>query len=609
MAFHPNFSSNRYVYIFYSHAGTPRVSYVSRFTASADGATIDPNSELVLITVQKPYDNHNGGNLVFGPDGYLYVGFGDGGSGDDPNNFAQNLKTLFGKIIRIDVDHPQDGKNYGIPADNPFTGGAKCSAVVPTALSPTSCPEIYAYGLRNPWRWSFDSSDLWVGDVGQNTYEEVDRVTKGGNYGWRCREGMHPNPDGIDLSSCPAASTLIDPVAEYNHSQGDVAITGGYVYRGSAIPGLAGKYIFGDEASGRLWALTSNAQGGWDRSDLAQTGKNISSFARDANNELYLVSYSDGFIYSIQTGSGASGGVATMLSQTGCVATNATQPASGLIPYKPVISFWSDGAAKDRWMAVPDAQKITVASDGDFTFPNGSVLVKNFSLNNQLVETRLFMRHPDGVWAGYSYEWNSAQTDATLVSSAGKSKMIGALTWIYPSQAQCLQCHTAAAGYTLGLETRQLNSDLLYPSTNRTANQMATLDHIAMFTASPPTMTAYPDLAGTDTLANRARAYLHENCAGCHRPGSASTTSNMDLRYSTALSATNACNATPQSGDLGIAGAKIITPGSAATSVMPARMNRRDGNGMPPVASSIADATGVQLITDWINSLNSASCN
>jgi len=604
MAFHPNFSTNHFVYLFYSHVGHPVVSYLSRFSSLDNGLTWDPASEQVLLTVTKPYNNHNGGNLAFGADGYLYVGYGDGGSGDDPQNLAQNPQRLLGKMIRIDVD---GGSPYGIPADNPYRGNALCN----TGTGSANCPEIYATGLRNPWRWSFDSATniLWAGDVGQNTYEEVDQISRGGNYGWRCREGMHVNPDaGVDLSACPV-SGLIDPVAEYDHTLGQ-SITGGYVYRGSAIAGLVGSYLFADYVSGRIWALRQSVTSAFERIELADTPYLISSFAQGNDNELYFLSYSDGQIHALQAGGGASaGGVPTLLSQTGCVSANdARQPASGLIPYAPNASFWSDGAAKSRWLAVPDGQTIGVASDGDFAFPNGSVLVKNFNLNGQLVETRLFMRHPDGVWAGYSYEWNSAQTDATLVPSVGKTKAVGTQTWIYPSQAQCLQCHTAGAGYTLGLEVSQLDGDLPYPLTGRTANQMSTLTHIGMFSSTPASVAALPDPFGSAPLASRARAYLHSNCSGCHRPNGG-TPSNLDLRYTTTLAQTNACGAAPQAGTLGVANAKIIAPGDAGSSVLVSRMNRRppDTNGMPPVASSLPDSDGVNLITAWIDSLQ--SCN
>jgi uncharacterized repeat protein (TIGR03806 family) len=238
--------------------------------------------------------------------------------------------------------------------------------------------------------------------------------------------------------------------------------------------------------------------------------------------------------------------------------------------------------------------------------PNGTVLMKHFRLNNALIETRLFMRHPDGEWAGYTYEWNAQRTDATLVPG-GKSVTIGAQGWSYPSGNDCLTCHTAAAGFSLGLEVSQLNHDFTYASTGRSANQLRTIDAITLFTTplgDPALQPAMPDpFDPAAPLVERARAYLHTNCAQCHRGGGL-TPSSMDLRYSTLLSSTNACGAMPQSGDLGLgAAARIIAPGSAAASVLVERMNRRDSNAMPPLASSVVDSAGVALLEQWIGSL------
>jgi uncharacterized repeat protein (TIGR03806 family) len=286
-------------------------------------------------------------------------------------------------------------------------------------------------------------------------------------------------------------------------------------------------------------------------------------------------------------------------------------PVSGLIPYEPTAPFWSDGAAKERWIGLPDGQNISVGADGDWDFPNGTVLMKYFHLDNRLIETRLFMRHPDGVWAGYSYEWNAEGTDATLVRG-GKRVTIGSQDWIYPSEAQCMQCHTEAAGRSLGLETKQLASTIAYPQTGREGHQLVTLNAINTLTppiADPAAETPYPDPTGTEgTLGERARSYLHTNCSLCHRPGGP-TTSNMDLRYATALADTNACDVAPTVSDLGIADARIIAPGAADRSVIPARMNLRDHpDQMPPVGlGAKVDTEGVQLIRDWIDSLE--NCN
>jgi mono/diheme cytochrome c family protein len=233
--------------------------------------------------------------------------------------------------------------------------------------------------------------------------------------------------------------------------------------------------------------------------------------------------------------------------------------------------------------------------------------MKHFTLNGNLIETRLFMRHTDtGNWGGYTYRWNPTHTEATLVSG-GLQETIGSQTWSYPSEAQCLQCHTAGAGRTLGLETRQLNSTIPYPATGRSGNQLATLQAIGMFAAPPAVQDPYPNPSDpAQTLASRARSYLHTNCAQCHRPNGG-TPVTIDLQYSTPISATGTCNVVPVSGDLGVAGARKILPGDPARSILYLRMTRRGASQMPPLGSHVIDAEGAALIQQWIAGMN-ASC-
>ncbi|MFX0113107.1 MAG: PQQ-dependent sugar dehydrogenase, partial [Candidatus Hodarchaeota archaeon] len=244
LAFHPDYQKNSYFYVYYS-AANPRRSILARYNVSSvDSNAANMNSELVLMEIPQPYSNHNGGQITFGPDGYLYIGLGDGGSGGDPLGHGQNTSTLLGAILRIDINNPTNGRHYGIPADNPFVGNQLGYR-----------EEIWAYGLRNPWRFSFDLATgwLWAADVGQNSIEEIDIIEVGGNYGWNIKEGSECyNP----LSSCDSQG-LVDPIWEYSHSVGQ-SITGGYVYRGTKLPHLQGYYIFGDFMSGRLWALAYN---------------------------------------------------------------------------------------------------------------------------------------------------------------------------------------------------------------------------------------------------------------------------------------------------------------------------------------------------------------
>ena len=614
LAFHPQWPSTPQVFIYYSVAGTsPVENRLSRFTSSNGGASLDLSSEQIILRLIKnqPDHNHNGGNIVFGPDGYLYLGTGDGGGGGDPKNNSQNRNVLFGKMLRLDVS-PVSG--YAIPGGatgNPFAANPKCTGGSGSA----ACPEIFAYGLRNPWRWSFDRStgDLWAGDVGQSNREEIDVVKRGANYGWHIREGSQCySPSSNCGTSGASGEALIDPLVEYGHDVGQ-AITGGFVYRGTKIPSLVGRYVFGDYVSSRIFSFappnplvaatprivlqTSDA--------VLDSPQNITSFAQGNDGELYVVGYG-GQLYGLQAASASVDTIPTLLSQTGCVAANATQPAPGMIPYATNASFWSDGADKQRWLAVPDGTSITPQTPGRWTPPSGTVLMKNFKLGSQLVETRLLMRHPDGVWAGYTYEWNAAQTDATRVVG-GKTKAIGSQTWIYPSESDCLECHTQVAGRTLGLETAQLNGNLTYPQTNRTANQITTLNAIGllspMIADALASLPAYVDPHGaTGTLDQRARSFLHANCSQCHQPGGPTPVA-LDLRFSTPLAQTGACDVVPTSDDLGYANARLIAPGAPDSSVLLGRVNRRDTLGMPPLGSNLVDTASVTVLRQWIAGL------
>jgi glucose/arabinose dehydrogenase len=278
LAFHPNFATNHRFYVNYTIDDVgQRETIISEFqTLTSDPNTADPTSERVLLVVNQPFPNHKGGQLVFGPDGFLYIGLGDGGSGGDPQGNGQNLSTFLGKMLRIGVDPPfTGGREYAIPADNPFavSGGL---------------PEIWAYGLRNPWRFSFEpvTNRMFVADVGQDSWEEIDILQKGGNFGWNVMEGMHCFPPGT--TTCDMTNKIL-PIFEYSHSDG-IAVIGGYVYKGTAIASLANKYIFAD-LTGKIWSLTEAPANTWTRGDLLATNLTLTSFGRDAAGELYLVDY------------------------------------------------------------------------------------------------------------------------------------------------------------------------------------------------------------------------------------------------------------------------------------------------------------------------------
>ena len=288
LAFHPQYAQNRRFFVNYTrNIGGQLESVIAEFAASSTNANFaDPAAENILLTLNQPFANHNGGGLAFGQDGYLYIAFGDGGSGGDPQCNGQNINVLLGKILRIDVDSPPAaGLSYAIPPSNPF-------------VNQTGADEIWLYGLRNPFRFSFDSAsgNLWIGDVGQDTYEEVDLLTPlqgGANLGWNLREGAHPYP-GTTCSQ--TGNTLTDPIFDYDHSNGDATVIGGYVYHGSKMPDLVGIYVLGDFISGRVWSLTQSGQT-WTRTLLLNTAANdLASFGQDQAGELYVARYSSGVI-------------------------------------------------------------------------------------------------------------------------------------------------------------------------------------------------------------------------------------------------------------------------------------------------------------------------
>ncbi|MFY7910355.1 MAG: PQQ-dependent sugar dehydrogenase [Emticicia sp.] len=280
LAFHPNFKSNGFFYVNYTRNSPRRQSVIARF--KANGQTADPSSETILLTFDQPYTNHNGGQLAFGADGYLYIATGDGGSGGDPQNYAQNRASLLGKMLRIDVNSTTKG-NYGIPRDNPYVGNTQGFS-----------EEIYAYGLRNPWRFSFDSvtKDLWTGDVGQNKVEEIDVITKGGNYGWKVKEG-----NSCYSGDC-SRTDLIAPVWEYQQGSDGRSVTGGVVYRGKKFTDLVGKYFCGDYISGKIWALTYDGKT-VTKSDVVANVGTVSAFGQDANGEMYMLNLGNGKVYTL----------------------------------------------------------------------------------------------------------------------------------------------------------------------------------------------------------------------------------------------------------------------------------------------------------------------
>ncbi len=594
LAFDPDYATNRRFYVYYSLA-SPRRSRISRFEASPSDPNAALTTETVLLEFDQPFSNHNGGCMAFGPDDKLYVASGDGGSGGDPQNNGQSMNTLLGKILRINTD--------GTPVvDNPFY-------TTPTALR----SYIWAYGLRNPWRISFDRTTgrLWAGDVGQGSMEEIDVITRGGNYGWRLFEGNESfnNPTGLP------ASNFEGPIVTYPRSLGQ-SITGGYVYRGPTLTTLQGVYLYGDFASGRLWGLvydpatntaTSNEQ-------LLQMGS-IASFGEDEAGELYVCSF-DGAIYRFEeVGGGGIGEIPETLSETGLFANTASlTPTAGVVEYDVNASFWSDGAIKRRWIALPGTATIDFSATSPWTFPIGTVLVKHFEIElatgaMRRLETRVLV-HAEAGWQGYTYRWNQAGTDADLLDDSATETITvaddsaGSVTfdWYFPSRGDCMSCHTEAAGRVLGVHTRQINRDFDYPEL--TDNQLRTWNHIGMFSSDIGAASSHLALANphdtTAPLAARARAYLDTNCAQCHR-ANGPTPVNIEFRSLFLVGQTNTVGVVPTTGQSQLPNPFRIEAGSAATSVVHELMGRFGTGQMPPLGRNRLDVDGLAIIELWIN--------
>jgi uncharacterized repeat protein (TIGR03806 family) len=640
LAFHPNFAANGFFYLWYTtnattSAGTGLHDRLARFRVSAANPNVaDLDSEQPMITQRDEAGNHNGGELLFGPEGYLYLSLGDEGGGNDQYQNSQRIdRDFFAGVIRIDVDrrpgsltptaHASVHANtYGVPPDNPFVGVTTFNgATVATSAVRT---EFWATGLRNPWRMSFDpaTGKLWLGDVGQGTREEINVITRGGNYGWSYREGNIAGP----RANPPAGISFVAPIWDYpNPTQGQ-SVTGGLVYRGARYPALVGHYVFADFVSGRIWALLPNGDNPVAAADvqLLATDGGISSFAVDPNTgDILVTDLTEGVIKRL-VASDATGGTAIppTLSATGAFMDIVSlTPAAGVVAYEPNVSFWSDHAKKRRWFALPDAtSRFGFASDGPWTLPTGAVWVKHFDLEltrgvpatARRIETRFIVKSTTGGY-GVTYRWNDAQTEATLVPEDGAEQTFTVIengtarpqVWRFPSRAECLTCHTQAGGYALSFNTRQLNRS--HPFPGGSANIITTLAQAGYLTPdAPPPTAALPALAATDDLAqsleHRARSYLDANCSQCHQPGG-NALGHWDARASVPLTLANLING-PLIDNGGDAANRVIVPGDPLHSRLLQRMARRGPGQMPPLASNERDFVGETLLTQWIAALD-----
>jgi glucose/arabinose dehydrogenase len=513
VAFHPDYRKNGLLFVGLNGPmkGDDKKTRVVRYTVDRKPPhRIVPGSAKVII--EWPSNGHNGGDLAFGNDGMLYVSSGDGTSDSDTNRTGQDLSKPLAKVLRIDVDHPEPGRTYSVPRDNPFVGQKNIR------------PETWAYGFRNPWRLHIDrrSGDLWVGNNGQDLWEQIFLVQKGANYGWSVMEGSHPFYPDRKAGPHPFSK----PIAEHHHSEAR-SMTGGVVYHGNRLPELRGAYLYGDWSTGKIWGIRHrDGKVTWHQ-ELTDSTLQITGFGLDSKGELLIADHGGGY-YRLEPAPKETNRpkFPTRLSETGLfVSVKDHRPHPALVPYSVNAPLWSDGAHKERFLALPGLTQIDFTPNRGWNFPNGTVLVKTFSLEGEpgnsatrrRIETRLLTRQ-EGEWVGYSYLWDEAGTDATLVDGAGMDRKFvlhdarggkRTQTWHFPSRTECMVCHSRAANFVLGPSTVQMNRRHDYGA-GVVDNQLRILDRLGMFRT--------PQSDHIDMLKTRARSLGGAIVGGVNRP-------------------------------------------------------------------------------------------
>jgi len=653
IAFHPKYTGNGYFFVTYdftvNEAGKP-VSFnrLSRFSVSKDDPNkADPGSELPLITQLDLAPNHNGGCVQFGPDGYLYFSNGDEGGANDQYNNARFIdKDFFAAIFRIDVDkrpgslppNPQSQASttypsainpgaYAIPPGNPFVTATTHDD---RALDPRKIrTEIYATGLRNAWEFSYDPpTQRWfIADVGQDLWEEIDLLQKGGDYGWSFYEGTH---DGPRLNSKPADVKTIAPIYQYPHHPDTPftgrCIIGGFVYRGTEFPELRGRYLFCDYASRHVWALREN-DGAWECQRLTDSAGGVVAFGVDPRDGgVLLADYATGNIERLVRKKRSGINPPALLSETGAFADVQTlTPTDELTAYTPKVTFWSDYALKTRWFYLPrSAARVKFSRDANWTFPAGMVWVKHFDIearrgdptSRKRLETRFLVKTAGGVY-GITYKWRADQSDADLVPEEGEDETLdvqvdgrpGQQQWRYPSRNECLSCHSQVAGCALGFNTRQLAFHV--NGTEGQVNQIEAMAKAGDFSNPPNDIKDLPVFAladdETQSLEYRVRSYLAVNCVQCHQPGGASQ-GNFDARPTVSLGDAHLVNGSLVRDENDPAN-RWAVPHDSAHSMVLKRLKGEGVPRMPPLATHELDPSAINLLTRWINEMSPADAD
>ena len=657
IAFHPQFQSNGFMYVgsnYKPEVGGHR-SRVVRYALNR--ASPDKAVEAPVTILEWDSNGHNGAAITFGLDGMMYVTSGDGTSDSDQNNAGQNLSHLLSKVLRIDVDNPEPGKTYSVPKDNPFVGWNEAR------------PETWAYGLRNPWRITTDqkTGQIWVGNNGQDMFEQVYLLERGANYGWSVFEGSNPFYPNRTLGPTPH----INPTVEHPHSESR-SLTGGVVYYGKRLPELVGAYIYGDYSTGKIWGIKHDGKTiQWQR-EIADTTLQISSITLDHEGELIVVDHrgdKQGGLYHLEPNTMVVNDrlFPTKLSETGLFEDIRNHKmADGVVSYSVNAPFWSDNAIKSRFIALPESGMIQYADQWSWDFPESTVIVKSFQLELQenvsdsrrWVETRL-MTKQQGEWVGYSYAWNEDQTDATLVESPGKDQWFaiqsasGAVQqqkWRYPSRTECMVCHTRAARYVLGLSTLQMNRLHDYGD-GMVMNQLEAFETMRLFQADwveKAKSALRNELSShgmskevvdkelsalkvsADQLPVRSKQFLGQSCdkfeslvdpydpnqvlekrarsflhSNCAycHVESGGGNAQIDLAYWTPKDKMRLLGVPPIHHHFDLEKANLVAPGSPDLSVLLCRVGTRETGKMPPIGSNVVDDRAVGMLREWINSL------
>jgi putative heme-binding domain-containing protein len=617
MSFHPGFATNRQLFVCYTlNRDVPDGTRVSRFRLpTLTPPTVDPASEEIILTF--PSGGHNGGSLQFGADGMLYISTGDQASPSppDPLTTGQDISDLLSSILRIDVSTAEGSRPYRIPSDNPFLN------------TPNARPEVWAYGLRNPWRMSFEpgTSVLWVADVGWELWESVFRLDRPGmNCGWSIVEGSQK----VRTDQKRGPTPVEKPIVAHSHEEA-ASITGGYFYRGARLPELRGAYVYGDWETGRMWALRHDQGRLTERVEIASTGLKLVAFGEAADQELYFLDYVGGGLYALARNPAAQSKdpFPKRLSETGLFSSVKDQvPASGVYEFNVASPLWTDGATARRWIGLPSLQPVRFTTSywqapRDLV-PTNTVLARTVTIETRRsdpqtrrhLETQVL--HFNGLsWNAYTYRWNEDQTDAVLVPAVGAQQTLSiegerlpagkeTLNWRHHSRSECLRCHNPWNGTLLGFNPSQLSRAVPPTSTSPEFDTEAKrLSALGLLTLTEPIQaSAVNPHDSTHALPDRARSYLHAQCGHCHRDNAGGAVL-VKLNLEPSLADLSLVHARPVQGHLGLTNAPLLSPGDPLNSLLLYRFAKLGSSHMPYLGSSLVDETGLNLLARWIQEM------